>query len=241
MIPMNCIFPPELDEKKLLAYLDGVADHETESHLEQCEYCREKAKALAVLQKRLAARLYRIDCPSPMELGEFHLRMVPAAQALVIAQHVRECPHCTRELAQLKDFLSQTRNEDLLGKAKILIAKLIGTTPSEGSPSMPSPVALRGEAKGPIVLEADGIVITLDIQTAAQGQASVLGQVAADDQNRWTGALVELSRVDAPTITIALDDLGAFRYEEVRPGSIQITITSSDGIILQIPNIEITF
>ena len=125
----TCVFPPELDEKQLLLYLDGEANKEILSHLERCDYCREKAETLDRLQKRLTTRLYRLTCPPPIELGEYHLRMLPASQMLVVAKHLRECPHCTQEIAHLAGFLSDLAPapaDSLLGKAKVLIARLVG-------------------------------------------------------------------------------------------------------------------
>jgi hypothetical protein len=236
---MECVSPPELDDQRLWSYVDGEAEPETMLHLERCEYCGEKAKALAQLQGRVQSRLYRINCPSSLELGEYRLRMLPDSKKLVVAQHVRECTHCARELAQLEGYLSElapTGETGLLEGLKVLVARWVGGNPNGMSPA---PSALRGEAKGPITFETDGIVIILDIQPTSKGLASVLGQVAADDQDGWTGAVVELRQADAPPLTAALDDLGAFRFEEVHPGSTEITITSLNGIIVQTPIFDI--
>jgi hypothetical protein len=100
--------------------------------------------------------------------------------------------------------------------------------------------ALRGESKGPLIFEADGVVITLDVQPSSNGQVSILGQVAADEQDQWTNALVELQQADGPRMTATLDDLGAFRFETVRPGATQIVITSTEGVVIQSPDIEIS-
>jgi len=238
---MNCISPPELEDSRLLAYLDGEADQQTRSHLERCEYCRGKANALGRFQDNLTSRLYRITCPTSLELGEYHLRVLPDSQMLLVAQHVRECPHCTREIAQLTDFLSDltpTLEENLLGKVKVLLARLVGGQTAEAG-SAPAFSALRGEAKGPLVFEADGIVITLDVQSSLQQQVSILGQVAADNQDQWIEAVVQLQQADIPELTASLDDLGAFGFEGVRLGSIQLTITSTHGIEVLIPNIDI--
>ena len=99
--------------------------------------------------------------------------------------------------------------------------------------------ALRGERKGPIILEAEGVVITLDVEPGSDGQVSILGQVAADEQDQWTNASVELQQADRQPITTSLDDLGAFRFEIVRPGATQIMITSTEGVVIQSPNIDI--
>jgi hypothetical protein len=88
---------------------------------------------------------------------------------------------------------------------------------------------LRGGAQGPITLEADGILILLDVQPAAEGQAAILGQVAAQEQDSWTGAQVELRQGDRPPLTASVDDLGAFRCEGVLPGPAELQITPKSG------------
>jgi len=129
-----------------------------------------------------------------------------------------------------------TGETGLLEGLKVLVARWVGGNPEGISPA---PSALRGEAKGPLTFETDGIVIILDIQPASEGRVSLLGQVAADDQDSWTGAVVELRQADAPPLAASLDDLGAFRFEEAHPGSTEITITSSNGIIVQTPKFDI--
>lgn len=237
----NCVFPPELDDKQLMLYLDGEADDETASHLKRCAYCREKAETLDRLQKRLTTRLYRLTCPPPIELGEYHLRMLPASQMLVVAQHLRECPHCTQEVAHLEGFLSDlapTPEDSLLGKAKVLIAQLVGGQGEFGSaPVVP---ALRGEAKGPLTFEVDGVVIILDIQPTNRGVVNILGQVAADHQEEWTGALVESRQGGELEFSATVDDLGAFRSEGVIPGPKELRITPKGGSVVVVMNFELS-
>lgn len=231
-----CVFPPALDDKQLLAYLDGVADERTISHLKGCAHCREKAEMLDKMQRRLTARLYRFNCPSSMELGEYHLRMLPASQMLVIGQHVRECPHCAREVAELEGFLvPEAPVESLLGRAKLLIARYVGP----GDVTFTPAPALRGEAKGPITFAAEGIIIVLDIQPATEGSVDILGQVAADDQDDWTGALVELRKDHLPNISSTVDDLGAFQCKGVSPGQHELRIASKEGSVVLISSFEI--
>jgi hypothetical protein len=232
---MKCITSPALDDTQITSYVEGEADDVIMAHIKACPYCAERASQLTLFQNRLRARLYRSTCPSSMELGDFHLRLLPESQELVVAQHVRGCPHCRREVAELTEFLTGPDVQpDLLETVKVLFAQLVdgGATPSFG--------ALRGESKGPLTFEADGVVITLDVQPGSNSHISLLGQLAADNQDEWTGAQVELQQADSPQLTASLDDLGAFRFEEVRTGSIQFTITSPGGVVIQSPDIEIT-
>ena len=238
-LSINCAFPPELDDKQLFAYLEGEASQEVLSHLQDCVYCRQKAKALDHFKKRLTSRIYRLTCPSPIELGEYHLRMLPASQILVVRQHLDECPHCVREIAQLEHFLNDQApapKDSLLEHAKVLVARLVG----EGGFTFASAsAALRGEGKGPITFAAEGIIIVLDVQSTAEGKVNILGQVAADNQDDWTGALVELRRNNLLQISTPVDDLGAFRCEGVISGQQELRIIPRNGSVVVLSNFEI--
>ncbi|MGD8405788.1 MAG: hypothetical protein PVJ21_19175 [Anaerolineales bacterium] len=220
-----------------MAFLDGEADPETTLHLQQCEHCHDRAKTLEREQKLLASRLYRASCPSTDELGEFHLRMLPSDQMLIISQHVRECPLCTREINQLKEFLGDlvpVTEGNLLQQTKRLVAQLVS-----GGGAGKLAGALRGPDEGPLTFETEGTVIVLDIQPASEGNVNIFGQVAADDQDLWTGSTITLNQADGSKTTDSLNDLGAFQFEKVSAGSIQITILSPQGIEIQIPNFDV--
>ena len=87
---MDCITSPEPNDWELLAYIDGEVDGQVLAHLEQCPHCRERARRLTRLQDRLRARLYRVTCPSPAALGEYHLGILPPDQAAAVARHLEE-------------------------------------------------------------------------------------------------------------------------------------------------------
>src|SRR5690349_15493024 len=150
---MTCITSPALDNAGIAMYVDGEADEPVRAHIQQCPFCSEKARQWTRLQNSLRKQSYRVDCPTPVELGDYHLGYLPAPQVLVVSQHLRECRHCNREVAILENFLTEPSPEtSLLGAAKVLIARLTGPQLENGWTS-----ALRGEAKGPITFEVDGI------------------------------------------------------------------------------------
>jgi hypothetical protein len=139
----------------------------------------------------------------------------------------------------LEDFLSEgalNPETNLLGQAKLLIARLVGGGELTFTPT---PAALRGEAKGPITFAAEGIIIVLDIQPAAEGKANILGQVAADHQDDWTGALVELRKDNLLQISTTVDDLGAFQCEGIIPGQHELRILPTNGSVVVISNFEV--
>ena len=80
--------------------------------------------------------------------------------------------------------------------------------------------------------------ILLDIQPAHDGRVNILGQVAADDQDQWTGASVELRREDQLQFSTEIDDLGAFRFEDAMPGAKELRIISNDRSLIVVSIIE---
>jgi hypothetical protein len=234
---MKCISSPALDDAQIMSYIEGEGDEAVVSHIRECAYCRERADRWERLQNSLQKQLYRVACPTPMELGDYHMGLSSASQVLVIAQHVRECPLCRRELAELEGFLTDPGQETgFLDTVKVLVARLINQSQNGYAPAG---LALRGEAKGPLTFEADGLVIMLDVQREPSGQVSILGQLAADDQDQWTGAKVELQQVGSSQLISSMDDLGSFRFDKVTPGPIHIIFTSLYNLQVQIPNIDI--
>lgn len=234
---MKCISSPALDDTQILSFIEGEADDAVVAHLRECAYCSEKARKWTLLQNRLSRQSYRANCPTPMELGDYHLGDLPAPQALVVSAHLRECLLCKREVAVLEDFLNSLAPESgLLGAAKVLVARLMGSQSEAGLAP-----ALRGEAKGPLTFEADGVVIVLDIQPRNEGSFNILGQVAADDQDRWTGALVELHQGDQLKCSTMIDDLGAFQCEGMMAGKQELRILPTDGspVVVVVSNLEL--
>lgn len=232
---MKCITSPALDDTQIMSYVEGEADDSIVAHMRECAYCSERAKQWTLLQNDLRKRLYRVECPTSMELGDYHLGLLAAPQALIVAQHVRGCPPCRREVAELEDFIKEpVINESLLGTARRLVAQLVGGETG----LMPSGVALRGEVKGPLTLEADGMVIILDIQPADNGMVNILGQLAADDQDRWTDARVEFHQGGTLELSTTVDDLGAFQAEGIIAGSQELQIFSKDNSLIVVSNFE---
>lgn len=229
----------KIEDRHLLAYLDGEVDAQTAKRIEASEELLARARELAQVQNRLKARLQRVDCPEAQELGEYQLGYLSRKRVKEIERHLAECPHCRRELEQLRAFLHeetpQARSR-LSDRAKVLIARLLGAGMEGAAPGglalQPAYASLRGNHQGPLTLEAEGALILLDIQPAGERRASLLGQVAADDQERWTGAEVEIRREGELLLTTTLDNLGAFRCQALEPGLIELSIAASDGRVI---------
>jgi len=238
----KCILPPELDDKKLLEFLDDLPDSETASHLERCPYCREKADALALLQNRLGARLSRITCPSSTELGEYHLSklwlelrethigMLSPLQMLTITAHLRECPHCTREVAELGQFLGTEKpmsETGIVDKIQLLVARLVGGVSNAGSAGLdqisPGFASLRGENDGPVIYQANHIQISIDIRddTEKPGRKVLLGLVTGLE----SGGFTIQARLEGEIVaTSPIDEIGNFFIPLLIPGLYELTL-----------------
>ena len=231
---MTCSSPPELDDGTLLAYLDGEADEKVAAHLEQCSHCRERAQRLGRLQERMGAEMYRIACPTPLELGEYHLGVLAGTRARTVAHHLEDCPHCTREVSQLKTYLGDLSADlefSLAERIKVLVAKLApagGQADPLGAPAMaPAFAGLRGEESGPRLYQADDAQVAIEIQDdPMRGDRKILlGLITGMD----TGELVaHLWLADRRVGEVPVDELGNLVISNLAPGSYELILSGPE-------------
>jgi hypothetical protein len=241
---MTCISPPQLDDQELLAYFDGEAGRQVRAHLASCAHCRERARQLARVQDRLIALLYRVACPSPLEVGEYHLGVLPVEQRLALDRHLAECPHCRRELRQLEGYVAALAPDVELGpleRIKVLIARLVSAPEGQPGPGVPAPAlaaaGLRGEGESLLLYQADGIHISLECQDEAKDRDRMilLGLVTGADT---TGMEVQLWQPDQLIATAPVDPLGNFVVSDLIPGSYRLVLRGPE-VEVQITELEI--
>ena len=235
---MPCEFPPELDDSALLAYLDGEAGRQVVAHLERCPHCRERATRLARLQGRLTAELYRLACPSTVELGEYHLGVLPPEQAEAVAHHVAECPHCSRELAQLEGYLAELAPalepgplERAREQIRVLIARLLDRNSGRGPFGQPATVpayaGLRGDEKESHLYQAGDVRIAIEFEDdpEQQDRKILLGLVMGMDLE---GTRVYLWQADRLIQMTSLDDAGNFFCTGLIGGDYELILTDME-------------
>jgi hypothetical protein len=242
---MACISPPELDDTALLAYIDGEAAPQVIAHLKQCPHCRAKARVLARVQDRLTAQLYRLNCPSPLELGEYHLGLLPRDQAAALARHLVECPHCTHEATQLKDYLAQLKPDLAMGpleRVRTLVARLISGAPSSGllgQPALASAyVGVRGDEEGPLIYQADDVQVAIEAHEHADtpGRHAILGLVTGlEDLNELQ---VHLWQSAQRIATVPVDEQGNFVISDLAPASYELML-SGPAIEVHIQDLKV--
>ncbi|MBN1873651.1 MAG: hypothetical protein JXA33_05435 [Anaerolineae bacterium] len=90
-----------LQDGDLLTYIEGTASAEVVTHIHRCAECTRHVQELAVLETALSRAAYRATCCTPEQLIDYYQGALTGREKLIVAQHLRRCPHCARELALL--------------------------------------------------------------------------------------------------------------------------------------------
>jgi hypothetical protein len=231
---MECSFPPPLTDDQLTDILDNTADQTLHDHLAGCAHCAARLAHAQQAERRLHASLHRFDCPTSQQLGDYHLRRIGQADVRAIAHHLKECSRCTDELEELRTYLiaeqapASQPARPLLGSLGKLFGQILPRTPAH---------ALRGAGLEPIIAEADGATIILNVDPASDKRVLVQGQVVADDLAVWASSLVELRQAGIVQATAVVDDIGGFSLGPIAPAVFELRITPQRGRMLVLPDI----
>jgi hypothetical protein len=141
-----------------------------------------------------------------------------------IERHLAECPHCTRELAQLKTYLADLASDVEFGpleRVKVLVARLIrgrwGGDSSNRLDLAPAFAGIRGETDGPLVFQVGDVQIAIEVQDDVDqpGHKVVLGLVTGLDAHGFATQVWQAERLIAET---SIDEAGNFVLPHLTPG-----------------------
>jgi hypothetical protein len=238
---MNCISPIELPDYELLAYLEGEASQEVSDHLESCSYCRQRLDALAGEEALLISRLFRSQCPTPLALGEYQLENIPQEERVVIARHIRVCPHCRAEIRQLETYLrdlslvSDAPEAQPLDHFRVLVARLVGG--GEPGTIAPAWAGVRGPDAGPRMYQAEDFQIAIETQDDPQDQAGrallglILGPATTEMQAQlWQG--------EEHISSAAVEAGGNFVFSGVKLGRYELRV-SGPNVMISIQDLDV--
>jgi anti-sigma factor RsiW len=239
---MECSSPPPLSDDAISAILDGLADPSALSHVSACPSCAARLRDAQQAEGRLHARLRRFDCPPPDRLGEYHFGMLPADAERATRAHLAACLRCQEELEQLRVFMladdpealpanppapRALRPERRAPRLRELVARLL-----------PAPaLALRGAASRTRAYEAGDVTVLVTVEPSSGG-ALLVGQLLADDEEQWAGALIEARQGGALVATAALDELAMFRVGPLVAAPADLRIVSPAGASIAIVGVE---
>jgi hypothetical protein len=184
-------------------------------------------------ESQLVRALYRYDCPSPLELGEYDLDLLPPATRIAIAQHTLECDECTAELATLRTFLSTDPPvvPSFVERARRVLARLVS------SPQGAVALGLRNsEAASSTIFRVEDVSISL---IRGPGEDEVTGMVARDVTGPETlvDADVYLIDADGARRVATIGAAGEFSIAPIPTGSFELELRLPDRVVV-IPGVH---
>jgi hypothetical protein len=212
-----------------------------QAHLQGCASCAARLERAREAERALTGRLYRWDCPPAPLLADYHIGLVESEQARIIDRHLKQCPICAAEVARLRQFLAAAAPAPASapsGPGRPRRGELIARL-RPGAEGVGAGLAVRGAGQSSLVAEAAGMMIFLEVQPAPNTQVALLGQLMADDQDAWAGALIELRSAGALQATAALDDLGGWVCGPLPAGPAELRITGEDGRSVRLEQVEL--
>lgn len=225
---------PNITPEMILAYLDG----EDLPHVAALLASSPDAVALAddyrALQGELSRTLFRHDCPTTGQLGEYALNM----NQFAIAAHITACPHCTAELVQIRAFLAVEADPPALRSGE-RIRRLL--TAVLALPALDS-AAFRSVAGATTqTYQVEDYTIALDpLATPRQARFDLDGSIwrERDDAHPVAGAAITLNAADGATRTTTIDEFGSFLFEDIPNGDYHLEIALDEEDIA-IPHVRV--
>jgi hypothetical protein len=246
----GCSWPIALDDLALIAAIDGEAEPDVMAHLRDCPYCSERAHVFADMQGLLRKQLFRMFCPTSEELAAYQQGMLSGDQKARITDHLKECPHCTREFnlleqlscetlparspPQINGKSAQAHSGTLSGKLRQIAATLLEppTNPFVGAYG-----TLRGPAQASqYAYHAENLQLTLGVQrvVSRSDRRVIHGALELDDDQSdlLSGATANLSHNETLIRTAKLDELGNFVLDDIDPGTYQLALRLPDREVI---------
>ncbi len=214
----------QLTDAQLLAYLSGEATPEVIEIIEKDGSYQDRLDQLDALSKGIVASVFRAECPSSQEIGDYYLGLITLEQKSLISTHLKNCPLCSDELNQLKTYLGSKTG--FLDKTKIIIARLIeglDQLSAQNNLELAPVWDVRGREKSALVFQADEyqIVLMPYLERKHPSLYTLTGLLAG--QENLIGD-VDLMIEDCYQASSRIDELGNFSFEHVEPGVYKIIV-----------------
>lgn len=182
---------------------------------------------MASIEDKLRKKLYRAFCPDSMELDDYLLGLLIRERAASIGEHLKECPYCRNELAQMRAFREATGPDlerTLLDRIRILVARLVRAAGSGSAGLTLAPQGVRGNEAHALTYETEGMQVVLDIQPDPQRSdlRAIYGLLIGSDPAQQFQA--RLIGMDGPAVTAPVDEFGNFTFLQTVPGQRELTL-----------------
>ena len=201
-------------------------------------------------EDKLKAILFRSDCPSIMDLGEYELGLLSSQRREELDSHLAFCPHCLADLVQMRQFMALpaigiesvkrevVQKSPLLERIKVIFVDLL-TPPAGMQRPAALPTVLRGAENNmrTRVIQTDTYVISI---SAIEDETSfpkqqIIGNIMplSDDVGTFQNWTASLWRSGALVTSAPLADDSYFMFEDVQ------SLEMPHELILSGPEVEI--
>jgi hypothetical protein len=187
------------------------------------------------LEAGLRQKLYRFDCPSAHQLGEYAIDMVGSAERVAIAQHALDCHECAAELGVLRDYMASESPvvESLAARARRVVAQLFSPPATGGAFAL----GLRGsDTTASTIFRVEDVSVSL-IQGPGEGELT--GMVARDITGPETlvGAEIYLVNADGARQVATVGPAGDFGIAALPAGAYELELRLFDRVVV-IPGVH---
>ena len=191
-----------------------------------------------ILEARLAAALFRVNCPDPGNLAAYKWGLLSENITQTVSTHLAQCPHCAAELTDIPEPAPRSSSPPILPPQQtrsglpVFFAELL----VKAVFSARSGLSARGQAgtsQWYQISELDWD-LTLSWLPAPGSTFIIQGQLLGPETDLMT--TIQLSLVTAETGTTSLaatqpDADGIFAFTDIPQGTYGLRIETSQGII----------
>jgi hypothetical protein len=168
-----------------------------------------------------------MSCPAPEQLGLYQLNLLPARERLILGKHVRECPHCRREL---ETFARKEDKPSLLERLRQVEGIIEATF-------LPAPrlqaLSLRGTPPALQRFRAGKVEIHISIQPGhTRGTRTVMGRLLSRDEAVSPSPDIEAWLMQNEEAWAAPVEGGVFTFKETPPGIYSLGIEWDEQAII---------
>jgi hypothetical protein len=256
LLMMDCLHSMAPTDEEFLRYvLDAEPlPPEVQTHLGYCVICQQRLADYKELNTLLISRLYRSECPSSMDLNFFCEHLLPIDDMRRIERHVRQCPLCAAEVADIQQMLAACVSLSAPGAPPFLSSAPLTSRRVVASLVLIEPqMVTRSEALArgwPRQYRADSINVSLHLSHGSKGEIVLLGLFTRDDPDgsvdAFEGVLAELCHAsdpmkgqderlsndeytELPVMSARVDDLGNLVFKDVPVGTYLMILRLPDA------------
>jgi hypothetical protein len=244
---MYCSHLQAPNDDQLLAHILGeeTLNDESEHHLKHCSLCQEQLKEYLHINHILLSQ-YRTFCPNTKQLALYCAYALPTDDMFVIAEHLRECSLCNKEVKDLHyEMLHFNPFPDLpmtpFGQAKRKLKQFLAR------PITQTAQILRREnllSSWPCYYETENFLLSLHLSRTSKNQIMLLGIFDADNEEQIStlegstvelypleqeSASPELSPAQSPLMSTTINLAGHFFFSPLLAGTYTIHIHLPDA------------